>query len=80
MGYVGQEKLLSNGVFEIQGTFPYKHLSRFYLARPLTVGVFFSTSPIEGNTYIVFVSFYSFHNIHVVFLPNLSEKCPYTPI
>ena len=66
MGYVGQEKLLSNGVFESQGTFVLKNTWAVLLARPLTVGVFSSTSPIEGNIIIRVTSPYNFRKIAAV--------------
>ena len=75
MGYVGQEKLLSNGVFESQGTFVLKNTWAVLLARPLTVGVFSSTSPTEGNILLGSTSSYNFRKIAAVLRRKWIENC-----
>jgi hypothetical protein len=75
MGYVGQEKLLSNGVFESQGTFVLKNTWAVLFARPLTVGVFSSTSPIEGKITLSITSSYNFRKIAAVLRRKWIENC-----
>ena len=76
MGYVGREKLLPNGVFEKSRYLCLKeHLSRFYLARSLTIGVSSSTSPIEGNSLLCVTTLYIYaYNFRASWPKNSRES------
>jgi hypothetical protein len=75
MGYVGREKLLSNGVFESQGTFVLKNTRADFTSLNHWQLVFFSsTSPIEGNTLKVSARSSIFHTIVAAYNKNIGGK------
>jgi len=75
MGYVGQENSCQMTCLKVKLPLSSKHLSRFYLAQPLTLGVFFSTSPIEGKLLKVTTRSNIFHLTFVAYSKILAEKC-----